>query len=42
MVTTSKLDDVEVAVSKDSSGKGNVDSTQRDVEGGGKAQLLLK
>jgi hypothetical protein len=41
VVTTTNRDDVGVAISKDSSGKGNVDSTQHDVEGG-KAQLLFK
>ena len=35
VVTTTNRDDVEVAISKDSSGKGYVDSSKRDVEGGG-------
>jgi hypothetical protein len=33
VVTTTNRDDVEVAVGKDSSGKGNVDSMQHDIEG---------
>jgi hypothetical protein len=34
VVTTTNRDDAEVAISKDSSGKGYVDSSKRDVEGG--------